>query len=155
MIPDGATQDELSLTLVRIFDAPPSLVFRVWSTAEHVVRWWGPNNFSVPSMKIDFRVNGAWRGCIRAPDGREYWASGAYREIVPPERLVFTYRGEVEGGIDTLVTVTFEEVDGRTRLTFHQAPFPTVADRDSHITGWGECLGRLQADVERQNGAEA
>jgi uncharacterized protein YndB with AHSA1/START domain len=74
-------------------------------------------------------------------------AGGVYREIVEPERLVFTHAWEDEEGKpghQTLVTVTFAEQDGKTRLAFHQAVFESVADRDSHREGWTECLDRLE-----------
>ncbi|MFC6488875.1 SRPBCC family protein [Nitratireductor sp. GCM10026969] len=143
------TKDEPSLTLTRMFDAPRTLVFRVWTAPEHLARWWGPKDFSVPSIKTDFREGGAWRSCIRSPEGRDYWAHGTYREIVTPERILFTFTWEEEDAIDTLVTVTFEEVDdGRTKLTFHQAPFTSTEARDGHAEGWGECLDRLGGYIE-------
>lgn len=143
----GTVDDEISLEIVRMFNAPPALVFRVWSSAEHLVRWWGPKDFTVPTFKTDFREGGAWRACIRSPEGTDHGCSGTYREIVAPERIVFTFRWEQEDALDTLVAVTFEDVGGRTRLTFRQTPFRTVADRDSHVGGWSECLDRLATHI--------
>ncbi len=73
---------------------------------------------------------------------------GVYREIVEPDRIVFTFAWEDEKGEpghETLVTVTFAEHDGKTKLTFHQAVFESIADRDSHREGWSECFDRLEA----------
>ncbi|EKF17415.1 SRPBCC family protein [Nitratireductor pacificus] len=143
-----------ALSLSRVFDAPRSLVFRLWSSPEHLARWWGPKDFSVPSVTMDFRENGAWRSCIRSPDGDEYWSSGVYREIDAPGRLIFTFRWEEDGALDTLVTVTFEEAreGSATRVTFHQTPFRNVEERDSHADGWGECLMRLEQYLDKQDG---
>lgn len=145
-----ATKSEIALTITRVFDAPRSLVFKVWTTPEHLARWWGPKDFSVPSIKSDFREGGAWRSCIRSPEGQDYWAHGTYREILEPSRIVFTFTWEEENPTDTLITVTFEDEDGRTKLTFHQAPFPTVESRDGHTEGWEECMDRLAAYVAAQ-----
>ncbi|WP_018238274.1 SRPBCC domain-containing protein [Ensifer sp. BR816] len=140
-------KEEIALTITRDLAAPRELAFEVWTTPAHLVRWWGPKDFTAPSIAADFREGGAWRSCIRSPEGQDYWAHGTYREIVPPSRIVFTFIWEEEDAINTLITVTFEEVAGGTRLTFHQAPFATVESRDSHAEGWGECIDRLVAYV--------
>lgn len=149
----SSIREDIALSITRVFDAPRSLVFQVWSTPEHVARWWGPKDFTVPSITADFREGGAWRSCIRSPEGQDYWSHGTYREIVPPSRIVFTFAWEEDGGMDTVITVTFEEVEGGTRLTFHQAPFPTVESRDSHMEGWGECMDRLFAYIAAEKEA--
>jgi uncharacterized protein YndB with AHSA1/START domain len=134
------------LTITRVLHAPRSLVFKVWTEPEHLVRWWGPKDFTAPSCEMEVREGGAWRACIRSPDGTEYRMQGVFREIAPPERLVFTFAWEEAGeaGHETLVTVTFAEQDGKTRLTLDQATFESIESRDSHHGGWSECLDRLE-----------
>lgn len=139
----STAQHELLIT--RFIDAPRALVFKVWTTPEHMVRWWGPKDFTAPSIKMDFRPGGAYRACIRSPEGKDYWMTGVYRDIVEPERIVFTFRWEEEGERENLVTVTFADHNGKTRLDFRQAFFETVEQRDSHHGGWSECLDRLVA----------
>jgi uncharacterized protein YndB with AHSA1/START domain len=141
---NAMAQHELVIT--RTFDAPRALVFTAWSKAEHAVRWFGPKNFTVPHCKMDFRVGGAYRACICSPDGAEYWMRGIYREIAKPERIVFTFAWEEEGerGRENLVTVTFAEQGDKTRMTFRQAFFESVSERDSHNEGWSECFDRLE-----------
>jgi uncharacterized protein YndB with AHSA1/START domain len=136
-------QHELIIT--RTFDAPRALVFKAWSAPEHMVRWLGPKDFTAPHCSMDFRVGGAYRACIRSPEGKEYWMRGIYREIVAPERIMFTFSWEEEGerGRENLVTVTFAEQDRKTRMTFRQAFFESVSERDSHNEGWSECFDRL------------
>jgi uncharacterized protein YndB with AHSA1/START domain len=145
--PDRA---EYALVIERTFDAPPALVFEAWSSAEHARRWWYPRDddkdFTVMSFEMDFRVGGAYRYCIRSPKGIDSWAHGAYREIVPTKCLVFTFQWEwePEPSPETLITVTFDEIEnGKTRLTFRQEPFDSAKLRDSHALGWAEVLDRL------------
>ena len=85
------------LLIVRTFDAPPSLVFALWSSAEHLKRWMGPKNYTCPEATIDFRVGGAYRAMIKSAEHGESWFSGVYREIVQDKRLVFTFRWDNEG----------------------------------------------------------
>ncbi|RCS22828.1 SRPBCC domain-containing protein [Phyllobacterium salinisoli] len=144
---------EIALTLTRIFDASPALVFKVWTTPEHLARWWGPKDFTVPSVKADFREGGAWRTCIRSPEGQEYWAHGVYREIAPPHRIVFTFTWEEENATNMVTTVTLEKVEAGTLLTFHQTAFPSAESRDGHAEGWMECIDRLEAYIAEQEGA--
>ena len=143
----SATADaaERALVITRVLDAPRELVFKVWTQPEHLVRWWGPKDFTAPHLKMDVRPGGSYRANIRSPDGTDYWMRGVYREVVPPERLVFTFAWEEDGerGLDTLVTVTFADQGGKTRLTFQQGVFKSVADRDSHQDGWSQCLDRF------------
>lgn len=141
--------DELLIT--RSFRAPVALVFRAWEEREHRIRWWGPREFVCTHLEQDFRPGGAWHACIVSDAYGESWMSGRFREIERDRRIVFTFAwadGREQPGIETLVTVTFAEEDGRTVQSFHQAPFLTVATRDSHIGGWDECFDRETGYVE-------
>jgi uncharacterized protein YndB with AHSA1/START domain len=137
---------ERVLVIERIFDAPRSLVFKAWTEPERLMRWWGPNGFTTASCKMDLRAGGAWRITMHSPKGIEERQQGVFREIVEPERLVFTYAFEDptgKRGHETLVTVTFAEHGGKTKLTLNQAVFDRVATRDDHVRGWSEALGHL------------
>ena len=139
--------DPIGLVIERLIDAPVALVFKVWTTPEHLVRWLGPKDFTPHSIRMDFRPGGAWSAVIRSPGGDEYPMGGIYREIEENRRIAFSFRWTEEDGPDTLVTATFEDRDGKTRLTFTQTPFETIESRDSHTEGWGECLDRLTAYI--------
>ena len=142
----AALSAERELVVTRIFDAPRRLLFKMWTEREHLVRWWGPRGFTGLSSRMDVRPGGAWTRSMQAPDGSVIRKHGVYREIVPPERLVFTYvTDDPEGnpGPATLVTVTFADVGGKTRLTLHQAAFQAVATRDDHRHGWTGALERF------------
>jgi uncharacterized protein YndB with AHSA1/START domain len=148
----AAVLADRELVIERVFDAPRRLVFRVWTEPEHLVRWWGPHGFTLPSCRMDFRPGGAFRCLMRSPEGTDHRLRGVYREIVEPERLVFTFAWEDEEGRvghETLVTVTFADQGGRTKLTLHQAVFESVTARDSHREGWTGTLERLAAYLAR------
>ena len=138
--------DELFIT--REFDAPRALVWRMWEDEDHRRRWWGPEGFAILSLESDFRVGGAWRVHMHsdAYNGGG-WSAGVYREIEKPHRIVFTFAwGEGSGEtIETLVTVTLEERDGKTFQHFHQTPFSSVESRDSHVGGWNSLFNKEAA----------
>lgn len=118
-------QSDTELTFTQVLNAPRELVFRAFSQSEHVKQWWGPEGWAMPVCTIDFRPGGTWLYCIRNAEGEEHWAKAVYREIEPPERIVFTDnmvddRGNrIEDFPSRLVTVTFDDLDGTTRLRVH------------------------------------
>ncbi|HZC46299.1 MAG TPA: SRPBCC domain-containing protein, partial [Candidatus Acidoferrum sp.] len=121
-------------------------VWKAWTDPEHLMRWWGPRGFKTLVSAMDVRPGGGWRFCMRSPDGRDDWQQGVYREIVEPERLVFSYALEDAAGKpghETLVTVTFADEGAKTRITLHHGVFETVVVRNDHVRGWGEALDRL------------
>ncbi|PTR10788.1 uncharacterized protein YndB with AHSA1/START domain [Nitrosospira sp. Nsp5] len=142
----AAASAERILVITRIFDAPRSLVFKAWTQPEHLAHWCCPRGFTTPFHQSDIRPGGAWRVCMRSPEGKDYWVRGFYREIVEPEQLVFTHTWEdAEGKPDheTLVTVSLTEHDGKTTQVFRQAIFKSVENRDSHEGGWNESFDNL------------
>lgn len=140
------TEPQLAIAITRVFDAPRSLLFKMWIEGKHLANWSAPRGFTIPTAKSDVRPGGAWRCCMRSPDGVDYWVGGVYREIVEPERLVFTHAFDDNQGNsepETLVTVTFAEERGKTRMTFRQTGFGSMRSRDEHAAGWNECFDRL------------
>ena len=143
---NDADQRERELVITRVFDAPRHLVFHAWTEPGRVARWWGPQGFVTTYCDMDIRPGGAFRVCMRSPEGTEYWKQGVYREVLEPERLAFTFAWEDAEGKpthQTLVTVTFAEQGMKTKLTLHQALFETVARRDEHQRGWTSTLQRF------------
>ena len=142
---------ERSLTLTRVFNAPRSVVFKAWTDPKQLMQWWGPKHHPADHIEMDVRKDGSWRNRLRsAEDGSELWHHGTFREVVAPSLLAFTFVWEEEGerGIENLVTVTFEDLGGKTRLTLHQVPFQSVEERDGHGEGWGSTLDRLTEHLE-------
>ena len=143
---DARTEQGEQLTITRIFEAPVALVFAAWTRPEHLLRWSCPRGFTIPHSQGDIRPGGSFRTCMRSPQGEDHWLGGTYREIVENRRLVSTHAwDDAEGkpGHETLVTVTLEDLGGRTRLTLHQAFFLTASSRAGHEGGWSESLDKL------------
>src|SRR5215467_12375692 len=133
---------------VSITDVPSVILFvfpATWTHPDLMKRWWGPKGFTSPYCKIDFRVGGKFLNCMRSPEGKEYWSTGVYREIVPLERIVCTDSFADEKGnvvpatqygmsadihLEMLVTVTFEEHEGKTTLTLQHVGIPAGEERD-------------------------
>ncbi|MEO6971554.1 MAG: SRPBCC domain-containing protein [Chthoniobacterales bacterium] len=135
------------LVITRLFDAPRELAFRMFTEIEHIRQWGGPHDYPLVHAEGDLRPGGKWRSCLRArKSGEKMWQSGVYREIVPPERLVYTFAWEEENGNtpnETLITITFANDNGKTRMTFRQAPFVSAESRDGHRKGWNSSFDRL------------
>jgi uncharacterized protein YndB with AHSA1/START domain len=155
--------DRGELTIVRVFDAPCERVWRAWTDPDRVRRWWGPTGFATPVYQSDFRVGGVYLYCMRSPEGQDFWGTGVYREIVPLERIVATdsfadeqghvvpathYGMSADWPLELLVTVTFEDHGGETKVTLRHAGFAPGEDRDGAQTGWRQSFDKL-ADALR------
>ena len=132
------------VVITRIFDAPRALVFKAWTDPEHLAKWFGPRGFTATVHQNDARTGGAYHFHMRGPNIDDQWR-GTYREVVAPERIVFTWPKTVRHPevTDTIVTVTLEDVGGKTRLTLRHATFHSGAQRDDHNGGWNSTLDRL------------
>jgi uncharacterized protein YndB with AHSA1/START domain len=149
----ATTPSDREIQLTRLFDAPRQLVFDAMTRPEHVRRWWGclSASHSVPVCEIDLRVGGAWRFMGRGPEGDYPAFYGVYREIVPPERLVFTEIFSPYPDTESIVTSVFSEENGKTRLTV-SCLYPTRDIRDMVMstgmaTGAGISYDRLEEVV--------
>jgi uncharacterized protein YndB with AHSA1/START domain len=138
------------ITITRIFDAPPDVVFNAWTDPKQLAKWWGPKGFTNPICQADARVGGKWHIVMRAPDGNEYPCGGVYREIDKPHRLVFTNIAIDKDGnpiIDGLTTVLFDEHQGKTKLTLQTRGTALVAYAAAYLkgmeTGWSQSIDRL------------
>lgn len=133
------------IVLSRVFDAPRELVFKVWTDPEHKSQWWGPRGFTTTTISCDVRPGGVWRFVMHGPDGRDYQNWITYREVVPPERLVYAHGGDVDKNepVSFIATITFEDVGGKTRLTMHSL-FPTAEARDRVVREYGAIEGGKQ-----------
>jgi uncharacterized protein YndB with AHSA1/START domain len=140
---DGSA--DRSMVVTRVFDAPVKLVFEAWSTPKMLARWWGPRHFTLPECEVDFRVGGAYRMVMQDPGGTQYPFHGRYLEIVPNQRIVFNAVIADQPGNDVVTTVTFEEENGKTRLTVRQdVPAMAQAARGQR-EGWSGSLEKLAA----------
>lgn len=148
----GAATVELTsdteVVITRELKAPRRLVFEAMTKPEHVKRWYGLRVLTLVVCEIDLRPGGRWRYVLRDPEGNEFGFTGVYREITPPDRLVYTENYEaMMPGHELVVTTTFTEHDGRTTLQ-SRIKYLSKADRDGHIesgmeAGMQETFDRL------------
>ena len=135
------TVGDRELTITRIFDAPRSLVFEAWSEPKHLMRWFAPNNFTVPACEMEFRAGGKFRLCMRG-FGKDHWMNGFFREIVTLERIVWISTLEHDNN-EVLTTVTFEDLGSKTRLIVHQTYSIETDSTRGARQGWTETLEHL------------
>jgi uncharacterized protein YndB with AHSA1/START domain len=144
------------LTISRVFAAPRDVVFKAWSSAEHVKRWFSPEGVDVPEAEIDFRPGGVFAVCMRMPNGVEHWTRGAFTEIVAPERLTFDAEMTTGGksGFSVHTLVLFAEEGASTRMTvnqsyeIHDQAFRYAVDGANE--GWRTTLDKLEREVARE-----
>lgn len=148
------------LIITRVFDAPQEHVWKAWTYPKVFTQWWGPKNFTTPVIEADLRVGGKYLYCMRSPDGKDYWGTGVYREILPMEKLVMTDSfADEQGNVvpashygmkgrwpkELLVAVTFTEKNGKTTMTLHHKGMPSGKMRDMTAAGWSESFDKLAA----------
>jgi uncharacterized protein YndB with AHSA1/START domain len=156
--------------IARVFDAPRERVWKAWTEPEQAKQWWGPKGFTAPFIKIDFRVGGKYLFCMRSPEGKDYWGTGVYREIIPLEKFVATdsfadakgnvvpasyYGMDADFPLELLWTITFEDLGGKTKMTLRHGGFPAGPARTGAEQGWNESLDKLAASLtEGSSGTE-
>jgi uncharacterized protein YndB with AHSA1/START domain len=123
---------DLEIAMTRVFDAPRALVYKAHTDPELIPRWWGQRGNTLIVDKMDVKPGGAWRFVQKASDGSEYAFRGEYREVVPPERLAYTFEFEGMPGKVLVETIAFTESDGKTTLT-SVSVFDTKEDRDGML----------------------
>ncbi len=161
-------KNKKELIITRIFDAPRKMVWQVWTNAEMVKKWWGPKDFSAPTIKIDFRVGGKYLYCmhgvaIPGAEAKDYWSGGTYREIIPMEKIVVTdhFSDETGNMVDPTkygmnknfpkkmdLTTKFEDMGGKTKLSLLYAIPETDAAYEAMVksgmdVGWNQSLDKL------------
>ena len=144
---------ETEILITRVFKAPRELVWRAWTEPAHVAQWFGPKGFTTRVEKMDFRVGGASRYVMTAPDGAEYPGQGVFLEIVPMERIVTTdefgddFKSDMDLPRGMVLTCVFEDIGEGTRVTLRLS-HPTPEERAKHeamgvVAGWGSTLDCL------------
>jgi uncharacterized protein YndB with AHSA1/START domain len=150
-------QQANELLITRVFDAPLDKVWKAWTDPDEIKKWWGPAQFTAPSIENDFRVGGKYLYSMRGPDGQEYWSTGVYREIVPMERIVVTdsfadengnvvpasHYGMTDFPMETEITVTFADLDGKTELTLKHSGMPAGEMGEQAEAGWNQSLDKF------------
>ena len=165
----AAASPKHELSITRTFNAPRELVWRAWTDPDMALQWSGPKQFPAIHVELGKKPGDRWRiglrGCRPGTDIlTEIWQGGILREIVPPERLVYTFAWENRANVglpedgephETIITVLLAEHAGKTTMHFHQAFFATTAERDGHNGGWASSLERLEELVNARAAKEA
>lgn len=140
----------VEVILTRVFDAPRSLVFKAWTDPKMMAKWWGPEGFTNPVCEMDVRPGGKMLIHMQGPDGAVYPMTGVFREVIAPERLVFSDVAEDLDGnplLEGVTTVTFEEQGAKTKLTVRSSARAVEPIGDEMLKGmnegWSQSLDRL------------
>lgn len=146
--------EEWQLLVSRVFDAPRGLVFAAWSDPDLLAQWWGPKGFTIRVLTLDFRPGGVFHYVTKSPHGQEMWGTFVYREIVPPERIVFVSAFADEAGNPTrspfsptwplhiLNLLTLTEDEGKTTLTLRATPYNATAEERETFVAARDSLWR-------------
>ena len=143
---DFVENADREIVIAREFDAPRELVWEAWTNPKHVVHWWGPRGFTTTIEEMDVRPGGMWKQVMHGPDGANYPNKSVFKEVVKPERVVYSHGGGREGGpgASFVATWTFEKLPtGKTRVTIRMV-FPSPADRDFVVKEFGAIEGGHQ-----------
>lgn len=152
------------IEITRTFQAPVDEVFSAWSKVELVKQWWGPNQYSAPAVKIDFRVGGKYTFAMQGPDKKMMWSSGIYEEIIPNKKIVNTDYFSDKDGVrvspqslgmpgnwndELFVTIEFESVrKDQTKIVLSHEGIPQEM-YDECVKGWTETIDKLQNLIEK------
>jgi len=155
------TDVQNELVIYRVFDSPVSKVWQALTEPEQFKKWWGPKDFTCPFCKMEARVGGKFLGCMRAPDGKEYWSTGVVKEFIPEKKLVVTdnfadEKGNVKSASEygmpgdwpeqLQITFELEEADGATKLRLQHDGIPDEM-HDECVKSWNESFDKLGKNI--------
>ena len=141
---------ETTLKLRRTFQAPRERVFRAWTNADELARWFAPSaDYSTKVPELDLKVGGKYKVEMHHKGGNVNTVAGTYREIKPPEKIVFTWRWENDPTAhESLVTIELFDRGPSTELLLTHVQLPNAEQREKHGHGWNGCLNRLEHYVQ-------
>jgi uncharacterized protein YndB with AHSA1/START domain len=160
-----ANQTSEALLISRTFNAPVAQVWKAFTEPAQLKKWWGPKSFTTPLAEIDLRIGGEYLSCMRSNDGKNFWGKGTYREVIPHRKLIMTdsfadergntvpasyYHMPGEWPLELLVTMTFEEEDGKTKFTLKHEGLPEEI-KDECRQGWSESFDKLDKILHLSN----
>ena len=155
-----------AITIERIFDAGRREVWRAWSDAQWLKQWWGPKDFTAPTIKLDFHLGGKYLFCMRSPEKKDYWSTGKYTAIVIPKLISCTDSFADEHGsavgasyygmsedfpLETQITAAFEEIEDKTRLILRHEGIPAGQILQECTLGWNQSLDKLQLLLKHEH----
>ena len=139
--------EQATIRLVEVFDAPRERVFEAWTDEEKLKAWWGPGGFTTIEARLDLRPGGRYELVLQPPGGGTMLLAGEFREIKPPERLVYSWRWErgVPDPRESLVTIEFRDLGGQTEVVLIHDSFAGPGPIAMYEKGWAEGLQKLGA----------
>jgi uncharacterized protein YndB with AHSA1/START domain len=148
---DATESVDRTMKLFRTVPASRDAVWRAFTDRDCYVAWMAPNGLKAERCELDVRSGGRYRLFFRTTDGEEKIVSGEFNEVIPNERLAFTWGWEKNGkrGTETNVTVELRDDDKGTKLKLTQSVFETLESRDEHVRGWEGSLGSLEEYLAR------
>ncbi len=153
------TATKKDLVITRNFNAPRELVWEAWTNPEMVKQWWGPKDFTCPHAEINLRIGGPYVNCMRSPEGKDYWSTGIYKEIIPPKKLVCSdsfsdpqgnvvpasyYGFEEAFPLVMEIELILDEINAKTRMKLTHTGIPEGEMREQTKIGWSESFDKLE-----------
>ena len=155
-------ENKTTIKINRTFNLPLATVWKAWSEAESMKKWFSPEGYTAPESTVDFKIGGKFLNSMKSPDGKVTWSMGAYKEIVPLKKIVYldgfadadgnivpaSYYGMPgDWDLQLPVTVEFEEANGNTNMTLKHSGLPAEA-ADDCVKGWQMCFDKLEQNVK-------
>jgi uncharacterized protein YndB with AHSA1/START domain len=155
-------EKQKTISVKRTFNLPLNSLWKAFTEPESFKKWWGPKDYTCPHSSIDFKEGGKYLNCMRAADGKEFWSTGTYKEIIPLKKIVCTdsfadskgnvvpasdYKMPGEWELALLVTLEFEGVDGKTNLSLKHEGIPAEI-YDECVLSWQQSLDKLESNVK-------
>ena len=156
---NSTQQTHKTISVKRTFNLPLSTVWKAWTEAESMKKWWGPKEYNCPDCSIDFKVGGKILASMEDEDGKKVWSTGTYKEIIPMKKIVNTdsfadekgnvvpashYGMKGDWGLELLITTEFEEVDGKTNVVLRHEGLPAQMSEEC-IKGWQSSFDKIEA----------
>lgn len=151
-----------TITIKRTFNLPLATVWKAWSDAEVLRKWFSPEGYTAPSTTVNFAVGGKYLNSMKGPDGKEIWSTGTFKEIVPMKKIVYSdsfadskgnivpasyYKIPGDWDSQLSITVEFEEVNGKTNMRLRHEGVPAEM-KDDCMKGWQSCFDKLERYVK-------
>lgn len=155
-------EKQKTISINRTFNLPLATVWKAWTEPESFKKWCGPEGYTCPNCTIDFTVGGKYLNSMKGPDGIEIWSTGTYKEIIPFKKIVYSdsfadpkgnivlasyYKMPGEWDLNLMVTVEFEEVDGKTNMKMQHVGLP-VEMSDDCIKGWQSSFDKIESNFK-------
>ena len=162
MTQNTITEKQKTIFIKRIFNLPLNTIWKAFTEPESFKKWWGPDGYTCPDCSIDFKIGGKYLISMQGVDEKKIWSTGTYKEIIPLKKIVYTdsfadskgniapasyYKMPGEWALKLLVTLEFEEVNGKTNLSMQHVGLP-VEMSDDCMKGWQQSFDKLESNLK-------